>query len=197
MRQALCPQAKRDNFFAELEQRNLRPEDDPSVYKLELEIILLKTDPSLLNDAKTALLTRQFSKGLPPTLKLKMLEHNPTPTLDEIVEFTQRFCALGCATAAEIPPVQVDAVSHSSDPQLKELFTMVAAMKTHKLPKPNLTQIQDQAQKKWLRHYDQYFLHDEILYRALGKTRNLHPQHVILIPSPYKTRFLNHCMMSH
>ena len=50
-------------------------------------------------DAKTALLTRQFSKGLPTTLKLKMLEHNPTPTLDEMVEFTQRFRALGCSTA--------------------------------------------------------------------------------------------------
>jgi hypothetical protein len=98
----------------------LRPEEDPSMYKWELENILSKADPCLSNDTKTALLTRQFSKGLPPTLKLKMLEHNPTPTLDEMVEFTQRFCELGCPTAAEIPPVQVDAVSHSSsDPQLK------------------------------------------------------------------------------
>ena len=121
MRRALCPQAKRENFFAEFEQRNLRQEEDPSVYKWELENILSNADPSLSNDAKTALLTN----GLPPTLKLKMLEHNPTPTLDEMVEFTQRFRALGCPTAAEIPPVQVDDVSHSSsDPQLKEFFTM-------------------------------------------------------------------------
>ena len=88
MRRALCPQAKRESFFAEFEQRKLRPEEDPSVYKWELENILSKADPSLSNDAKTALLTRQFSKGLSTTLKLKMLEHNPTPTLDEMVEFT-------------------------------------------------------------------------------------------------------------
>ena len=58
-----------------------------------------------------------------------MLEHNPTPTLDEMVEFTQRYRALGCSAAAETLPVQVDAVSRSSsDSQLKELFTMVAGI---------------------------------------------------------------------
>ena len=129
LRRALCPQARRENYFAEFEQRNLRPEEDPSVYKWELENILSKADPSLSNDAKTALLTRQFSKGLPSTLKLKMLEHNATPTLDEMVEFTQRFRALGSPTVAGLPPVQADAVSHSSSaPQLQELLTMVAGI---------------------------------------------------------------------
>ena len=79
MRQALCLQAKRENFFAEFEQRKLRPEEDSSVYKWELENILSKADPSFSNDAKTALLTRQFSKSLPTTLKLKMLDNNPAP----------------------------------------------------------------------------------------------------------------------
>ena len=37
--------------------------------------------------------------------------------------------------------------------------------------------------KSWLRDYDQYFLHDEILYRALGNRSKSHPEHVILIPS--------------
>ena len=88
-----------------------------------------KADPSLSNDAKTALLTRQFSKGLPTTLKLKMLHYNSTPTLDEMVEFTQRFRALGCSTAVGLPSVHADALSHSTaDPQLKELFTMVAGI---------------------------------------------------------------------
>ena len=58
-----------------------------------------------------------------------MLEHNPTPTLDEMVEFTQRFRALGCSTAVELPSVHADAVCHSSaDSKLKELFTMVAGI---------------------------------------------------------------------
>ena len=131
MRRALCPQAKRENFFAAFESRTLRPDEDPSVYKWELENILSKADPTLSEDAKTALLTRQFSRGLPPSLKLKMLEHNPTPTLAEMIEFTQRFRALGCPTTAEIPPVRVDAIAPSSsttDFQLKELSAMVAGI---------------------------------------------------------------------
>lgn len=131
MRQALCPQANRENFFAEFECRTLRAHEDPSVYKWELENLLSKADPTLSTDAKTALLTRQFSKGLPPSLKLKMLEHNPTPTLDEMIEFTQRFRALSRSATAEISPVQVDAVSHSSpstNSQLQELITMVAGI---------------------------------------------------------------------
>ncbi|CAB4010791.1 Hypothetical predicted protein [Paramuricea clavata] len=39
--------------------------------------MLSKADPTLSEDAKTALLTRQFSRGLPQSLKRKMLEHNP------------------------------------------------------------------------------------------------------------------------
>ena len=131
MRQALCPRANRENFFAAFEQRILRTHEDPSVYKWELENLLSKADPTLTNDAKTALLTRQFSKGLPPSLKLKMLEHNPTPTLDEMIEFTQRFRALGGPLTAEISPSSVDAVSTSSslaNPQLKELINMVAGI---------------------------------------------------------------------
>ena len=58
MRRALCPQAKRENFFSEFEQR---PEEDPFVYKWELENILSKADPSLSHDAKTALLKRRSS----------------------------------------------------------------------------------------------------------------------------------------
>ncbi|CAB4002019.1 ac transposable element-derived 4 [Paramuricea clavata] len=105
MQQALCP-----------------PDEDPSVYKWELENILSKADPTLSNDAKTALLTRQFLRGLPPTLQ--MLEHNP-PTPNEMVEFTQRFCALGQPVVDDIPPMQVDAVAHSSspaDPKLQQLI---------------------------------------------------------------------------
>jgi hypothetical protein len=69
--QPLCPQAKCENFFAKFELRILRPEEDLSVYKWELE----KADQTLSEDAKTVLLMRQFSRGLPPSMKL--LEHNP------------------------------------------------------------------------------------------------------------------------
>ena len=65
------------------------------------------------------------------------------------------------------------------DPHLAYIFDL----KTRKLPKPNLTQIKDSALKKWLWHYGQYFLHDEILYRAPEHKSNSHPQYVISIPS--------------
>ena len=124
MRRALCKEAKRESFFTEFEQRHLRPEEDPSVHKWELENILSKADPSLSNDAKTALLTRAILEGSTTDLKIK---HNPIPTIGEMVEFTQRFRVLGCSAAAETVSVQVNAVSRSSsDPQLKGLFTMVA-----------------------------------------------------------------------
>ena len=108
MRRALCPMAKRENFFAEFERRVLRPEEDPWCINGTWRIFFQK--PILL----PVLLTRQFSRGLPPLLKLKMLEHNSTPSLAKMIEFTQRFCALGRLTTAEIPPVQVDTVAPSS-----------------------------------------------------------------------------------
>ena len=60
MRRAL--QAKRENFFAEFQQRLLRREEDPSVYKWESENILSEADPCLSNDATTALL-RHLTEG--------------------------------------------------------------------------------------------------------------------------------------
>ena len=95
LRRDLSPQPRREHFFTEFDFKFLRPEEGPWVYKWELENILSKADPSLSEDAKTALLTRQFSRGLPQSLKVKMLEHNPTPILDEMIEFTKRFRALG------------------------------------------------------------------------------------------------------
>ena len=76
--------------------------------------------------------------------------------------------------------------SQRADPQLAYIIDL----KTRKLPKPNLTQIQDPALKKWLRHYDQYFLHVEILYRALGQGSSSHPQHVLLVPSGLQDQVL-------
>lgn len=135
LRLALCPVAKRENYYAAFEQRHLRSEEDPAVFKWELENILSKADPTLSIDAKTALLTRQFLKGLPDTVKFKMLEHNPTPTLEEMVKFTQRFRAVASHVSDQhIPSVQVNATLEQaqpqphSDPQFQQLLTMVAGI---------------------------------------------------------------------
>ena len=94
LKKAMCPEAQRENFYAEFESRVLRPGEDPAVYRWELENILHKAEPTLSGDAKTALLTRQFMRGLPTGLKLKLLESNPTPTLTKMLTFVQRHRAV-------------------------------------------------------------------------------------------------------
>ena len=86
----MCPPAHREKFYREFEARSLRPGEDPAVYKWELEQTLEKADPSLEAEAKKALLTRQFMKGLPNGMKIKLLEHGPTPKLDDMLSFVRR-----------------------------------------------------------------------------------------------------------
>ena len=90
LKKSLCPAVQRETFYAQFENCCLITGDDATVYRWELVNLLAKVDPDLSCDAKTALFQRQFIKGLPPTLKLKMLEHNATPTLEEMVAFTQQ-----------------------------------------------------------------------------------------------------------
>ena len=92
--QVLCPAVDREKFFTDFEQRILRPNEDPSLFLWELKNILAKADPTMKADASTALLSRQFMKGLPPSLRLKLLECNPTPTLTEMTDFVTRFRAV-------------------------------------------------------------------------------------------------------
>ena len=67
---------------------NLNPEccdAAKSVFKWELEQILLKAQPTIDPAAKTALLTRQFMRGLPRNMKIKLLEHDPVPHLPKML----------------------------------------------------------------------------------------------------------------
>ena len=52
--------------------------------------MLLKDVPNLDDSAGNTLLSRHFIKGLSPALRFKFLEHNPTPTLQEVCEFVHR-----------------------------------------------------------------------------------------------------------
>ena len=85
------------------------------------------------------------------------------------------------------PSLNLKDIQHN-DPHLSYIIDK----RKRKLPKPNLKQIEDHALKSWLSNYGQYFLHDEIVYRAIGNKSNSHPQHVILIPSGCRRRFLKH-----
>ncbi len=78
LKEALCPAVERENYYVKFEARKLRVGEDPSIYKWELEQLLEKADPTLAEEAKSALLCRQFMRGLPSAIRGRLLDHNPT-----------------------------------------------------------------------------------------------------------------------
>ena len=84
----------REQFYREFEQQALRPAKDPSLYLWRFKDLLRNAEPELSNDAFDALLRRQFMKGLPISIRMKLLESDPTPNLAPMVSFTQRYHAL-------------------------------------------------------------------------------------------------------
>ena len=132
LKKSLCPAAQREQFYTEFENRALRSGKDPGVHKWELENLLTKADTDLSSDAKSALVQRQFMRGLPNPIKLKLLEHNPTPNLEEMLSFTQRYRAIeGYTSPASSSPVPVTnsaATTAQDDSQLSKLVAMVAGI---------------------------------------------------------------------
>ena len=94
LKSCFTPTANREKFYREFEQQALRPTEDPSLYLWRLKDLLRRAEPDLSADAFDALLRRQFMKGLPLTLRMKLLEADPTPNLASMVSFAQRFRAL-------------------------------------------------------------------------------------------------------
>ena len=105
---ALCPTVNREQFYADFESRFLRPDEDPSLFQWELEDLLSKADPDSSTDARSALLARQFMKGLPADIRIRLLEFNPTPSLTDMREFVQRHRAI------HRPPASAFASGHCS-----------------------------------------------------------------------------------
>ena len=69
-------------------------------------------EPELSDDAFDALLLRQFMKGLPFSICMKLLESEPTLDLDKMVSFAHRFRALNELPVG--PPAPCAAVHHAS-----------------------------------------------------------------------------------
>ena len=91
LKDALCPHVDREKFYPAFEHRKLRPDEDPSLLLWDLEDLLSKADPDLPVEARTAL---QFMKSLPPTIRLRLLESNPRPSLADMRAFIQRYHAV-------------------------------------------------------------------------------------------------------
>lgn len=105
LRNVFCPLVAREQHYRDFEQRSLRPHEDPSLFLWDLGQILDKADPTLTADAKEALLSRQFIRGLPPTLRIRLLESDPTPTLHTMRDFVHRFRAIQSDQAHDLAAV--------------------------------------------------------------------------------------------
>ena len=89
--EVLCPAVDREKFFSHFGQRVWSPNEDPALLLWQFNTILAKADPKLTEVARSALLSRQFMKGLPPSPRLKLLEDSPTPTSREMKDLVARF----------------------------------------------------------------------------------------------------------
>ena len=118
LRKCFCPKVAREQHYHEFERCVLKPNEDPSLFLWDLRQLLDRADPDLTEDAKTALLSRQFMKGLPSTLGLRLLESDPTATLAKMTEFVHRFHDTRCDgthdLAAVCSSVENNEPSHAS-----------------------------------------------------------------------------------
>lgn len=113
---SLCPPAEREKNYRLFESRCLRPGEDPAVFRWELEEILRVAEPTLTTDQMETLIARQFMRGLPQGLQIKLLENDPVPSLEKMVSFSRNMRAIQ-QNIESVPGVA--AVSREDDRILK------------------------------------------------------------------------------
>ena len=101
----------------------LRVGEDPSIYKWDLEQLLKKADLTLAAEAKSALLCRQFMRGLPSTMRGRLLDHNPTPSLAGMYSFVQRYRAV-----EQDPSTSAGATTGQASADIKQLVGLMTEL---------------------------------------------------------------------
>ena len=138
LRTCFKPSVNRESYYEEFYSQALRPSENPSLFLWRLQELLRTAEPDLSDDTFNALLRRQFMHGLPRDLKLKLLESDPTPDLDTMVQFAQRFRALDAlpqpqatysATAAQPLPQTIPVDLQRLD-RLEKMVHEIAANQT-------------------------------------------------------------------
>ena len=126
LKTCFAPSVDRERYYQQFDDTVLRPSEDPKLFLWRLKECLRNAEPSLSDTAFDALLRRQFMKAMPHDWKLKLLEIDPTPTLDNMVQFAQRNRALqsvptrhsagiaACVQNASPAPAQLQSPSASS-----------------------------------------------------------------------------------
>ena len=119
LKAALCSAVCKEIFYAEFTARLLHDKEEPAVYLHSLMELLEKVDPTWSAAAKEAFLGRQFLTGLPAVMQLKLLEHNPTPKLIEMVSFCKQLLAIRLVNGdAPSPPLCAATTSVGSTPNV-------------------------------------------------------------------------------
>ena len=96
------------------------------VYLHSLRELFEKANPTLSAAAREAIRGRQFLPGFPAAMRLKLLEHNPTPKLTEMVSFCKQLLAIRLvAWDAPSPPLCAAATSVDSTPNVATPFSAV------------------------------------------------------------------------
>ena len=128
---ALCPAVCKEMFYADFTVRLLHDKEDLAVYLHSLRGLLDKAEPTLSAAAKEALLSRQFLTGLLAAMRLKLLEHNPTPKLTEMVSFCKQLLAIRLVAGyVPSPPLCAATASIESTPSVAKSFAAVQALTT-------------------------------------------------------------------
>lgn len=127
LQKSLCPPVEREKNYRLFEARCLRPGEDPAVFRWELEEMLRLADPDLSSDQMNALTARQFMRGLPTDLQVKLLESDPVPTLEKMVSFAQNRRAIDQTTMAT---PHVASVSSVESHEIAKLTALVEQLST-------------------------------------------------------------------
>ena len=125
LKAALCPAVCKEMFYADFTACLLHDKEDPAVYLHSLRELLEKADPTLSAAAKEALLGRQFLTGLPVAMRLKLLEHNPTSKLSELVSFCKQLLAIRLVDEDVPSPLCVATTSVDSTPNVVTPFSAI------------------------------------------------------------------------
>ena len=106
--------------------RLLQDKEDSTVYLHSLRKLLEKTDPTLVLLPKESLLGRQFLTGLLAAMWLKLLQHNPTTKLTEMVSFCKHLLPIRLVVGdAPSPPLCAATTSVNSKPNVVTPFSAV------------------------------------------------------------------------
>ena len=87
LRRVLIPNVYSEYYYNQFYSRIYCPDEDPRLYVMELKNLLRKADSELDTTAQDALVLRQFLTCLKADLKLTLLQNNPTPTLQDLMDF--------------------------------------------------------------------------------------------------------------